>query len=228
MDTDLPTCGGPVCGFVVNLSPFSTGNPLRHTWNHGKAGISLLLVTLCYVTVQTAWLAPGEGIRAYSGPRLLRGGRHRLTAQPARLEASGGTGRHDWRAEADGEAGLEEQLQQLPLTVGASLSSRGGASWNPIVDPKYPLSVQTLQEPAGGTQPSQATRGTRVTPGVLGHVAVMTGSSHAQQREAGARHAPQRLQKQRENYRCCICKGKSRNLRNSRVYTVWLSKLHRI
>ena len=34
------------------------------------------------------------------------------------------------------------------VTVGASLSSRGGASWNPTVDPKYLLSVQILQEPA--------------------------------------------------------------------------------
>ena len=82
VDTDLPTCGGPACGLVVNLSPFSTGNPLRHTWNRGKAGISLLSVTLRYVTVQTTWLAPGEGIRACPARRILRGGHHRLLSQP--------------------------------------------------------------------------------------------------------------------------------------------------
>ena len=35
------------------------------------------------------------------------------TAQPARLEASGGTGRRDWGAEAEGEAGSKERLQHL-------------------------------------------------------------------------------------------------------------------
>lgn len=83
--------GALICGFVVNLSPSPLEILSDTLGTMEKLVFPFTLGDTVLRTVQTAWLAPGEGIRAYSGPRP-QGGRHRLTAQPARLEASGALG----------------------------------------------------------------------------------------------------------------------------------------
>lgn len=74
----------------VNLRPFSAGNPLRHTWNQGKAGISQLPVTLHHLTAQTTRLAPGEGIHTCPGRGSSGVGATDCSA--SRLEAPGALG----------------------------------------------------------------------------------------------------------------------------------------
>lgn len=143
----------------VNLSPFSTGNPLRHTWNHGKAGISRLLVTLHYVTVQTTWLAPGEGIHTCPGRWLLRCGRHRLLSQPAQRPqgALGGV---------TGEQTLQGKWGQR--TAAATVTNCGGFSllqgWGlmePYCGPQISAKCADPSRTSRGTQPHRPPAGPR-------------------------------------------------------------------
>ena len=112
VDTDLPTCGGLVCGLVqLTSAPFQLEIP-SDTLETMEKLVFPDSVTLHYVNCSDYLAGTGGG-----NPHLPWTVAPQVwappTAQPAHLEASGGTGRRDWGAEAAGEVGSKEQLQQL-------------------------------------------------------------------------------------------------------------------